>query len=167
VSLAVLQTGRIVCSPCSSPPALPYSPSAASYRSAPFVTPCPIENHLDLLRRAQGKSTQQRKFFFALLTIGEPEYRLTPHHRGFLPLLPPRLSICGSMQNDASLRRHAAAIALSILYTRRLCMPAGRRSRSSFGFNSLLDTPSRRPRDPRPRRGLCIGRRCNELRHDA
>ena len=34
---------------------------AASYRSAPVVTPCPVQSHLDFLRRAQGKSTQQRK----------------------------------------------------------------------------------------------------------
>jgi hypothetical protein len=34
--------------------------SAASYRSAPFVTPCPVHSHLDFLRRAQ-----RRKFCFS------------------------------------------------------------------------------------------------------
>lgn len=70
---------RNVCSQHASPP-LPFLPHrlAASYRSAPSVTPWPPrreKGHLDVLRRAQGKSTQQpQKFCFCI--AGLPQHLL-------------------------------------------------------------------------------------------
>ena len=95
---------RIVCSHYASPP-LPFLPHrlAASYRSAPSVTPCPRERAIWMFfgeHKASRHSNRKILFLHCRPSAAGSKYRLAAqHHDGllaccsdFLPLHPPRLS---------------------------------------------------------------------------
>ena len=166
------RTRRIVCSPCASPPALPSSPSCrfVPQRAIRNTMPRPSPFGFSSASTRQVDTATQIQFLRCSLRSvaadgGRAGVQASTTSRWLSSFASARLSICGSMQNDASLRRHPAAIALSILHTKRLCTPGT--PLKPFQLWTQLPARHAEPLPARPRRGLCIGRRCTALRHDA